>query len=440
MKRLLSNISQRMGSSSPDVVLSNTIEIMKSANPHIKFAIAFLTPWALLATAVLRYEWAAGWLRAIKDYFVSSIFASVTIPSTHPLNKSVLAYMVEHGLGRNARALALTPPGLSAMGWQELDRVLHPAMYDPYGRRSAAHNRHKVNDDPNKRDLSYVPEVGTYHFWYKFHRMTFERKTVALEHVDYKGRRAQYAQPTGTEETKISCFSPFSGAKPIQDFLQHIKAAPAKDRSTTIYRPDVVNMTWDQGISRPSRNLNAVTLDSNIKDDLVKDVETYLSPATRKYYANRGIPYRRGLLFYGNPGCGKTSFTNALAGHFDLNVYMVSLSTTSFNDSILELLFEQLPSKCIVLLEDIDSAGLRREDMRAQPAKKKRKSRHQPTVPLPTQLYNAYGEAVVDDEEVLDTGGVTLSGLLNVLDGIHSKEGAYAGPALETLSLRQHSC
>ena len=79
---------------------------------------------------------------------------------------------------------------------------------------------------------------------------------------------------------------------------------PAKDHTTTIYRPDIASGNhagnWDAGITRPSRNLNAVTLDSNIKDDLIKDVETYLSPATRRYYVNRGIPWRRGLLFYGN--------------------------------------------------------------------------------------------------------------------------------------------
>ena len=127
----------------------------------------------------------------------------------------------------------------------------------------------------------------------------------------------------------------------------------------------------------------------------------------------------RGLLFYGNPGCGKTSFTNALAGHFGLNVYMFSLSSTTLQDSSLELLFEQLPSRCIVLLEDIDSAGLKRENMRDKPSKRR----------TPQTVYDAHSgrEILIDPADIdltmADRGGVTLSGLLNVLDGIHSKEG-----------------
>jgi chaperone BCS1 len=420
VKTLLFSTSERMGTTSPERVLKNFIEVLKSASPQFKLAIALLTPWALLITAISKYAWLAKWFSTIRNYVSDWLYASVSIPSSHPLNRQVLAYMVEHGLGKNARTLALTTPGLSLANYQDIERAIYGSgAYDTYGRRvPSSHNSHKYkDDDPDKKSLSYVPEVGKYSFWWKWHRMTFERKVNMHEEYDSKGKVKYRQMTTGNETIVISVTSPFSGAKPIQDFLQHIKAAPAKDRSTTIYRPNIANINWDQGITRPSRNLNAVTLDSKVKDDLVKDIETYLSPATRKYYANRGIPYRRGLLFYGNPGCGKTSFTNALAGHFGLNVYMFSLSTNELSDSILELLFEQLPSRCIVLLEDIDSAGLKRESMRTQPAKKKRRHDRQ-------KYYNEYGDRIYDMEEEEEVkGGVTLSGLLNVLDGIHSKEG-----------------
>jgi chaperone BCS1 len=248
--------------------------------------------------------------------------------------------------------------------------------------------------------------------------MTFERQRNLQEQVDAKGRVSYISTLSGNEPIVISCPSFIAGTKPIQQFLQHVKTMPAKDNTTTIYRPDGANSTWDAGITRPSRNLNAVTLDAHVKDDLVKDIETYLAPETRKYYANRGIPWRRGFLFYGNPGTGKTSFSNALAGHLGLNIYMVSLSNATLTDTMLETLFEQLPSKCIVLLEDIDSAGIQRENMQKELAKATRKSsKYHP------QYYDENGNPITPEMFVRRMGGVTLSGLLNVLDGIHSKEG-----------------
>ncbi|KAK3711721.1 hypothetical protein LTR37_009498 [Vermiconidia calcicola] len=416
IKNTIFNLSERMGTStSPDKVFKNFLEILKSASPHLKLAIAFLTPWTLLIAAISKHAWLTRWLKSLRSYVVGSLYASVTIPSSHPLNRQVLAYMVEHGLGKNARTLALTNPALAKAQQSMIDMIDsgYPygtgVQYDSRGRRirSAKTSAGGEDEDKDRQALSYEPQVGTYTFWHKWRLMTFEKKKTMSERLTQL--------PSGNETIVISCPSLFAGAKPIQDFLHEIKSAPAKDSTTTIYRPEGVN--WDTGISRPSRKLNSVTLDSKIKDELVRDIETYLSPATRKYYANRGIPWRRGFLLYGMPGCGKTSFTNALAGHFNLNVYMLSLSSTAIDDTILEGLFEALPARCIVLLEDIDSAGIKREDMRSKPKKKKKERKRR------QQLYDEDGEPVYDDEEVVLKAGVTLSGLLNVLDGIHSKEG-----------------
>lgn len=120
-------------------------------------------------------------------------------------------------------------------------------------------------------------------------------------------------------------------------------------------------------LERPSRELKAVTLENGVKEMLVDEVSRYLHPSTKRYYAARGIPWRRGYLFYGPPGTGKSSFVMALAGHFRLDVYMLSLSSTPLNDDKLMTLFELLPRRCIVLLEDIDSAHVPRGDDRSHP-------------------------------------------------------------------------
>ena len=109
------------------------------------------------------------------------------------------------------------------------------------------------------------------------------------------------------------------------------------------------------------------------------------------WYAERGIPYKRGYLLFGPPGTGKSSFSLSFAGKHELDIYTLQLSNIS--DSKLMRLFAELPPRCIVLLEDVDTAGMGRRD------------------------------SVDADQETELKSAVTLSGLLNVLDGVSSQEG-----------------
>ncbi|OAR00671.1 hypothetical protein LLEC1_07374, partial [Akanthomyces lecanii] len=120
----------------------------------------------------------------------------------------------------------------------------------------------------------------------------------------------------------------------------------------------------------------------------------------RRWYANRGIPYRRGYLLYGPPGTGKSSLSVALAGYFRMKIYIVSLSSLTATEENLASLFAELPTNCIVLLEDIDTAGL----------SKTREKKED------------------DDKDGSDStppvqGQLSLSALLNILDGVAAQEG-----------------
>ena len=145
--------------------------------------------------------------------------------------------------------------------------------------------------------------------------------------------------------------------------------------------------------------MSTIALDEHLKQKLIKDLRRYLDRQTKHWYATRGIPYRRGYLFSGPPGTGKTSLTLAAAGLMGLDIYMVNLNSPRINEDSLASLFQKLPYTCMVLLEDIDATGLaqrRGADTATMGSRGRRKK-------SPERL--------------------SLSGLLNIIDGAAAQEG-----------------
>ncbi len=100
---------------------------------------------------------------------------------------------------------------------------------------------------------------------------------------------------------------------------------------------------------------------------------------------------------------GKTSLCYSVAGLFRLKIYVVSLNSASLTEDGLAGLFHDLPRRCIVLLEDIDTAG-----MAAKRADE----------PPPTE--EAAAKAKTEEQPAK---GISLSALLNIIDGVASAEG-----------------
>ena len=69
--------------------------------------------------------------------------------------------------------------------------------------------------------------------------------------------------------------------------------------TTTVFRALTAMggmLRWVKVVSRPSREIRTVILDREKKHALLQDINEYLHPRTRRWYANHGIPYRRGYL------------------------------------------------------------------------------------------------------------------------------------------------
>lgn len=109
---------------------------------------------------------------------------------------------------------------------------------------------------------------------------------------------------------------------------------------------------------------------------------------------------------YGAPGSGKTSIIHSLAGELGLDVYIISLSRSGLDDSALQELIADLPEKCIALMEDIDAAFHHSISRTSEKPEKK--------------LVSGDKEPASSSN---DTPKISLSGLLNALDGVGAQEG-----------------
>ena len=59
-------------------------------------------------------------------------------------------------------------------------------------------------------------------------------------------------------------------------------------------------------MKKKTRPRNSVVLDVDLLERVIEDARKFLSSGA--WYAEKGIPYRRGYLLHGPPSCGKTSF------------------------------------------------------------------------------------------------------------------------------------
>jgi chaperone BCS1 len=246
----------------------------------------------------------------------------------------------------------------------------------------------RSNDEDTKPKTLYnTPWNGSFFMPYKGHLLIFRRRD----------RTGEFST---REEVSVTCF----GRSPkilkellTECFIEYSKLARDK---TSLYEHH--DGAWARSVVMKRRFSWTVILNQSRKTELLEDIQDFLNPTSRQWYCDRDIPYRRGYLLYGPPGTGKSSLSLALAGHFGLDIYTLSLSTITKDR--LTSLFAKLPSRCVILLEDIDAVSSNRS-----------------------------GEAEIDDSRQIATassqksrsasGKVSLSALLNVIDGVGSQEG-----------------
>lgn len=222
-----------------------------------------------------------------------------------------------------------------------------------------------------------VAGPGTH--WFRYHgawmQMKRERETRAM----------QLMSGTPWETVTLTTLSRDRGLFP--QLLAEARDLAMKNQEGKLVIRTAWGIEWKPfGQPRQKRPLHSVVLDAGVGEKIEQDVRAFLQ--RRRWYADRGIPYRRGYLLYGPPGSGKTSYIQALAGALSYDICLLNLSERGLTDDKLIHLFSNAPERSFILIEDVDAA---------------------------------FNKRVQTSEDGYQSA-VTFSGFLNALDGVASGE------------------
>lgn len=157
----------------------------------------------------------------------------------------------------------------------------------------------------------------------------------------------------------------FRAKAEINNLLQGIVDAyndKQKKGSIKVY----TNNSWGEWVCVNDisvKPFDRVILRDNEKKEIVEDLDMFVS--SRMWYKERSIRHKRGYLFYGPPGNGKTTIAMAIAEYLNKDVFVMNLNSFE-NDGYLIRAFSQLNNNAVLLIEDIDRAFAKRDNVESK--------------------------------------------------------------------------
>ncbi|KAJ8753589.1 hypothetical protein K2173_022830 [Erythroxylum novogranatense] len=200
-----------------------------------------------------------------------------------------------------------------------------------------------------------------------------------------------------------------------ESYLKHLvtegKEIKVRSRQRKLYTnssghrwPSFKQTVWSHITFEHPATFDTMALEPKIKEEIIDDLVTFSQ--SKDFYARIGKTWKRGYLLYGPPGTGKSTMIAAMANLLNYDVYDLELTAVKDNTELRKLLIETT-GKSIIVIEDIDCSL----DLTGQRKKKADKSSEDDKLDK---------EAARKEPKEDTTSKVTLSGLLNFIDGLWS--------------------
>lgn len=251
---------------------------------------------------------------------------------------------------------------------------------DTHTQRTIAVALDRTEDGPPKIEVLYDPLSGPVTVTLGGHRIRITTSDTAQP-----GNNSNDVSPSDHRDYRLTlpplrliAQTPAGRAAVLQHLTQLAKESGR--------RPSLwMQNGWGGWHSRPlpARPISSVVLADDLAARALDDLKQFL--AAEADYEAMGIPWHRGYLFHGPPGTGKTSLATAMANATGLDVRYLSLSGMKADGELTKLVSD-ISARSVLLIEDVDVFA-------------------------------------ATHEREAEAGQVTMSGLLNVLDGIITPHG-----------------
>lgn len=185
-----------------------------------------------------------------------------------------------------------------------------PTVLDAYQRRYTLRELDPKSYAEDSNEPRCQPPIGRSLFWVGFRPFLVSRSG----HENTQPRTGRVTDGNG--QVTLSTLGWSLG--PLQDFIKLCRKFEAEtmDGTTTMHFSSGTSGDPYSGgpwssVVKAVRKLDTIDMDPDIKADLIRDAEYYYSAESKKFFADCGIPYRRGYMFYGPPGTGMLESLNA---------------------------------------------------------------------------------------------------------------------------------
>ncbi|KAK8959244.1 hypothetical protein KSP40_PGU009019 [Platanthera guangdongensis] len=172
--------------------------------------------------------------------------------------------------------------------------------------------------------------------------------------------------------------------------LERSKEIKAADRQLKLYMNELGN--WNCVHLQHPATSETLAMEVELKKSIFDDLARFVN--RKEYYKRIGKAWKRGYLLFGPPGTGKSSLIAAMANYLRFDIYDLDLNGINGNTDLKRMLIG-MANKSILVIEDIDCS------------------------------INVQNRDDDGSETETEPGGkaVTLSGILNLIDGLWSANG-----------------